>query len=73
MALDGIMFDHLIFYPFVVMVVCVRANASVRPYVLYDVVMHEVFKGEVLYFIGIGRTKKCILLCESIQDLFVLL
>ena len=65
MALDGIMFDHLIFYPFVVMVVCVRANASVRPYIFYDVVMHEVFKGDIFVFIGIGRTNNWIVLGES--------
>ena len=55
---------------FAVMVGCVRANAYVRQHISDDVVMHEVFKGEVLDFIGIGRTKNCILLCESRQDWF---
>ena len=64
------MFDHLIFSPFAVMFVCVRANVYVCQHISDDVVMHVLFKGEVLYFIGIGRKKNCILLCESRQDWF---
>ena len=43
---------------------------SVRPYVSDDFVMHAVFKGGALEFIGLGGTKNWIVLFESLQDWF---
>ena len=59
-----------IFPPFVVMVVSVRSKASVRPRIFDDVVILEVVKGGVFSFIGRGRTKGWMLLCESNQYWF---
>ena len=70
MTLDGIMFDYVRFYPFAVMVGCVRFKLSVRPRILDEVVMNVVVKGGVFEFIGIVRTKNEIVLCESRQDWF---
>ena len=64
-ALDGLMFYHFFFYPFVVTVEFVRANAYVRPHILDDVVMHVVVKGYVFEFIGLGSMNNWIVLCES--------
>ena len=64
MTLYGILFDHLIFSPFAVMVGCVRDNVYVLPCVFDDAVMHEAVKGIIFDFIGLGHTKNCILLCE---------
>ena len=47
MALDGLMFDHLLFNPFEVMVGCVRSKVSVRQNISNDAVMHVVVKGDV--------------------------
>ena len=52
------------------MVGCVRAEASVIPLILDDVVMHVVVKGGVFEFIGLGRKKNWIVLCELRQDWF---
>ena len=46
------------------------SNASVRPDIFDDVVMHEVVKGDVFEFVGIGHTKNLIALCESLQEWF---
>ena len=62
--LDRLMFDNLRFPPFAVMVGCVRAKASVRPSILHDVVMNELFNGGVFDFIGLGSTNNWIVLCE---------
>ena len=70
MALDGLMFDHLIFLPFYFMVICVRAKASVCPHISYDVAMNEVVKGGISEFIGLGHMKNWIMLCELRQDWF---
>ena len=43
------------------------AKASVRPRIFDDVVIHEVVKGDVFEFIGRGRTKNWMVLCESHQ------
>ena len=45
--LDGIMFDLLLFYQLLVIVVCVRSKASFQPRIFYDVVMRVVFNGGV--------------------------
>ena len=68
MMLDGFMFDYFFFSPFVVTVGFVRTNASVRPRIFYDIIMHEVVKGGVFYFILIGRTNNYIVLCDLCQD-----
>ena len=47
-----------------------RAKAYLRPRISDDVVMYEVFKGYVFYFIGLGHTNNWIVLCESLQDWF---
>ena len=47
MALDGLMFDTSLFSSFSVMVVFVRAKASVRPQISDVVVIHVVVKGGV--------------------------
>ena len=69
MKLDRLMFDNL-FYPFTVTVRCVRSKVSVWPRIFDDIVMHEVVKGDIFEFAGIGRTKNWIVLCESRQDWF---
>ena len=43
----SIMFDKYLFPLFAVMVVFVRAKASVRPHIFDNVTMHEVVKGDV--------------------------
>ena len=48
LTLDGLIFDHLIFTPFLVTVGCVRSKTYVRPCILDDAVMHEVVKGAYL-------------------------
>ena len=70
MTLDRIMFDHVRSLPFAVTVGCVRYKASVCPHILDGVVMHVVVKGGVFTFIGHGRTKNGIFLCESRQECF---
>ena len=70
MVLDGIMFEHVIFYPLAATFGCVRAKPSVRRRILDDILMHAVVKGDVFYFIGLGRTKNGIVLCESRQYWF---
>ena len=65
MMLDRLVFDHMDFPPRAVTVGCVRAKASVLPYLSYDDVMHIVVKGGVLDFIGLVLMKNIILLCES--------
>ena len=59
------MFYHVIFYPFSVMVRCVREKAYVRPCISGDVVMYAVVKGDIFDFIGLERTNNGIVLCES--------
>ena len=70
MTLDGLMFDHFFFSLFSVTFGFVRSKAYVRPLILYDVLMHVLVKGDVFEFIGLGRTKNWIMLCESRQDWF---
>ena len=70
MTLDGLIFDHLLFYPFLVTVGFVRAKASVRPHIIDGALMHKVVKGGVFEFIGLGRTNNCIVFCELHQDWF---
>ena len=70
MKLDGLMFDHLTFYQFVVTVGYVRAKASFRPRTSDEFVMHVVDKWDVLKFIGLVVTKKIIVLCELLRDWF---
>ena len=70
MKLDGLMFDSVRFYPFVVTVECVRANAYVFPRVPDDVTMNELVKGKVFEFIGVGGTNNGIVLCEPRRDWF---
>ena len=68
MALDGLMFVNLLFYPIVDRIV--SAKASLRPHIFDLVVMRVVFKGDVFEFIGYGHTKKWIVLCELHHDWF---
>ena len=70
MTLDRIIFDHVSSFPFVVTVGCVREKASVSPCIPYSLVMHVVTKGDVFDFIGHGRTKKRIVLCDLRQEWF---
>ena len=70
MTLERIMFDHLRFNPFAVTIGHVRAKVSFCTCILDDVVIHEVFKGDVFEFIGLGRTKSWIVLCELRQYWF---
>ena len=66
--LDRIMFYHLIFSPLVVKFVCVRSKAYVCPCLSDDIIINEVFKGDIFEFIGLRRTKNWIALCELHQD-----
>ena len=68
MTLDGLIFDHSTFSPFVVEFL--RAKASVRPHISDVVLMHELVKGNVFEFIGRKLMKKWKVLCESHQDWF---
>ena len=43
---------------------------SVHQRIFDDVVLHEVVKEDVFEFIGLGHTKKWMVLCELHQDLF---
>ena len=70
MTLDMIMFYHVIFPPFLVMVGCVRAKVSIFLHILNEVVMYLLNKGDVFECIGIGRKNNWILLCELHQDWF---
>ena len=70
MKLDGPMFDHFLFDPFVVTVGFVRAKASFHPCISDSIVINVEVKGVVFYFIGCGPTKNWIVLCESRQDWF---
>ena len=67
---DGLMFDYLLFSPFAVTILFVRAKASIHPRMMDDAVMHVVAKGDVFEFKGRGRTKNWILLCDFRQDWF---
>ena len=67
-ALYGLMFDYLLFSHFLVTFGFSRANSPVLPRIFDDIIMHEVFKGDVFYFVGIGHTKNYIVLCELRQD-----
>ena len=66
-TLYELMFDHLLFTPFVVTVGCVKYEEPVIPCILDDVVMYVVVKGDVFEVIGYGRTKNWIMLCKSRQ------
>ena len=50
-ALDGLMFDNVLFYPFIVTVLFVRAKESFCPQKSYDVVSNVLVKGGVFEFI----------------------
>ena len=52
------------------MFICVRSKTSVCPRKRDDVVMSELVKGDSFSFIGMGRKKKCIVLCESLREWF---
>ena len=47
-----------------------RAKVSVRPHISDDVLMYVLVKGDIFEFIGLGRMKNGIVLCESRQDWF---
>ena len=68
MTLNELMFDDLIFSPFVV--VFVRSKAYVRPHISDVVIMYVLVKGDVFKFIVRIRTKKWMVLCDSHQDWF---
>ena len=68
--LDGLMFDYLLFSPFSVTVVFVRAYVSVHPHISYVVAMHVSVKGYVFEFIGRRRMNNWMVLCDLQQDLF---
>ena len=70
MALDGLMFDHVRSFPLAVTVVCVRAKASVRPCIPYNVIMFVVVEGNVFEFIVRRRTNNGVVLYELIQNWF---
>ena len=53
-TLDGLMFNFVSSLSFVVMVICVRAKASVCPRMSDDAIMHVEVKGDVFEFIGSG-------------------
>ena len=52
--LDRLIFDHLKSFLFAVLVVCVRAKASVCPRMSDDAIMHVEVKGDIFEFIGSG-------------------
>ena len=60
MRLDGLMLDNFFFYPFGF--IFARAKASIRPHILDLVVMYEVVKDGVFYFMGRIRTKNWMVL-----------
>ena len=68
--LDSLMFDKFLSSLFVVVVVFVSAKASICSHIFDGVVMHEIVKGGVFEFIGLGRTKKRTVSCEFRQDWF---
>ena len=70
MKLDRLMFHNFSLYPFVVTVGFVRDQASVPPHMTDAAVMHVVFKGYIFAFIGCGRTKNWVVLCELRQNWF---
>ena len=70
MPLDGTIVDNLFFYPFLVIVAFVRAKESIYPGIFDYVVMHELSKGDLFEFAGLGHTKDWIMLCDSRQDWF---
>ena len=47
MTLDGLMFDHSLFFPFAVTVGFIRAKASVRPHISGVIIIHLLVKGDV--------------------------
>ena len=65
MKLDGLMFDDLLFSPFVYGIL--RAKPSIRPHIFYVVVMGVVVKGGVFEFIGNRLTNNWMVLFESHQ------
>ena len=69
-TLDGIMFDILLFYPFMVTIGFVRSKASVLTHILDDAVMYVLVKGGIFDFIGCGCINNGIVLCESRQEWF---
>ena len=70
MMLYRIMFGSVSYFLFAVTVVCVMAKASVCPHISDDVSMHVVVKGGIFEFIGLGRTKNRIMMCELRQYWF---
>ena len=64
------MFYIFLFSPFSFTAGFMRANASVRPCISDDIVIHVVVKVGVFGFIGRRRTNKWMLLCESQQETF---
>ena len=69
-TLDRLMFYHSFFYPFAFTFGFVMSKASLHQHIFDESVINELFKGEVFEFIGIGRIKNCMMLCESHQDRF---
>ena len=70
MTLDGLMFENLIFPPFLDRIM--RALASVRPSIFDVVIMSVVVKGDLLELICRGRTNNLMVLCQLHQDWFKL-
>ena len=68
MKVYGLMFDNLIFSPFVVRFV--RSKVPVLPRISDVVVMHEVVKGGICDFIIHICTKNWMVLCELHQSWF---
>ena len=66
----GVMFDHVRYFPFVVLVGCVRSKAYDLPLISNGVAMYVLVKGDVFEFIVRGLTKNSIVLCESCQEWF---
>ena len=66
-ATDGLIFDHVISFPFLVTVRCVRAKKYVHTRISDDVVMYVVVKGGLFEFIGLVCKNNMIVLCELLQ------
>ena len=68
MGLDGLIFDHLFFYPFVDKIL--MAKASVCPRISDVVVKRVVVKGFVFGFIVHRHMNNWMVFCELHQDRF---
>ena len=70
MTLDKLMYNNLLFSSLVVIFGFVRDKMSFCPSKFEYVVVHEVVKGDLFEFLGLGCTNNWILLCELHQDWF---